>query len=76
MIQTNWKEMNALEDRWISELTLQEAIDQCLNLYAMAPYFREAEEIFRSERERYLMEWQGRLRRLAQWQEKQSAKSL
>ncbi len=72
----NWEEIQALDDQMTRALTFEETIKQGVNLFALAPYFQEAAKFFLPEREKFLIEFQNRLQKLAEWQRKQSGKSL
>lgn len=70
-LRSNWTEAEAEEDKLPLQLTIQESVDQFLALYhTFASDLKKTESFFRPEREAFLAEFQQRLQRIAQWQEK------
>ncbi len=64
-----WKQVQAEENKLPSPLTIQESVDQFLGMYqTFAPDLKKTEALFRPERETFLIDFQQRLRRIAQWQ--------
>lgn len=65
-----WGEAQAEADKLSSKLTIEESIEQFLALYqTFAPELNKTEALFRPEREAFLINFQQRLQRIAQWQE-------
>lgn len=64
-----WRETQAEEAKLSSKLTIQENVAQFLALYqTFAPDLKRTEALYRPEREAFLIEFQQRLQRIAQWQ--------
>jgi hypothetical protein len=62
------EEIEREESRLADDLTIEQSARLFLSLYnAMSPMLKETEDLFRSEREAYLVELQTRLRRLDDW---------
>ncbi len=75
-LRENWKIWRKTKEDQISSSTLQERVEQFLDLYqTFASSLKQTEKFFRSEREAYLTELQHRLQRLAEWQ-KEDGKSI
>jgi len=71
-LRQGWEEIEAEETRLLRELTIQESMSQLLALQqAFEPQLRQTEALFRADRVAYLEELQLRLRRHAEWLEKQ-----
>ena len=63
-----WDEVEREERRLADDLTIEQSVRIFISLCdSMAPLMKETEELFRPEREAYLIELQERLRRLEAW---------
>ena len=64
-----WREARVEEAKLSSKSTIQERVEQFLELYrTFAPELKKTEALFRPEREAFLINFQERLQRIAQWQ--------
>jgi hypothetical protein len=67
-LREGWDEVEREEYRLANDLTIEESVRIYLSLCnALGPLLKETEDLFRREREDYLIELQMRLRRLEDW---------
>ena len=73
-LREGWEEIER-EERRIEKrenLTIEQKFRVFLSLInSLAPFIKKSEEFFRRDRVAYLIEIQGRLRRLDEWRERQ-----
>ena len=66
-----WDEIEREERRLADRLTIPQSVSIFLSLCeTMAPLMKDTEELFRRDREAYLIELQARLRRLNEWRDR------
>ncbi len=70
--QPNWSEIEKIETTLLKNLSIEESVQQFMDLYEEFGHELEAtEHLFRAERMAYIIEFQRRLQRLAEWQRSQ-----
>lgn len=70
-----WAAIAQEEDRWARkhELTMEESVRLYVSLcQSFAPMIEETKDLFLADREAYLHDWQARMRKLADWLQKQN----
>ena len=68
-----WDAMDRADIQSLREMTMEESVKIYLSLcHAIAPLIEEVGDVFFADRKAYLIELQGRLRRLSEWKRRQN----
>ena len=71
-LREGWAEIEREEYRLANDLTIEQSARLFLSLFnSLGPLLKETEDLFRREREEYLVELQTRLRLLEDWLQEQ-----